>query len=322
MSLDFLSPNRLWWLLAVAALTAVYIVFQFRRSRNAIAFSNLELLDRIAPRSASWKRHLIAAFHLIAMALGVVAVAQPIGTEKVATEQSTIILAIDTSVSMRATDVAPSRIDSAKEAATAFVDDLPQGIKVGLVSFNGVVSVDVGPTTNLPQVSSAIDRLDLDYGTSIGDAVIKSLAAIDSANPATEETPPAAIVLLSDGDTTVGRPTLDAVQPAVDAGVPVYTIAYGTAEGTIEEDDNGDGIPDTVAVPVRPEPLAQLAEETGGTSFEAASEADLSSVYEELGGAFAFEEKQTEISWRFLAPALALLGLSSLLSLWWHQRIP
>ncbi len=322
MNLDFLSPDRLWWLLAVAALAVAYVVVQFRRSRSAIAFSNLALLDKISVRSPAWKRHLIAVMQLAALALGVVAVAQPVGTEKVATEQSTIILAIDTSVSMRAEDVEPSRINAAKDAATAFVEDLPEGIKVGLVSFNGVVSVDVSPTTDLGQVSGAINRLDLDYGTSIGDAVYASLAAIDTANPETEDTPPAAIVLLSDGDTTVGRPTLDAVQPAVDAGVPVYTIAYGTADGTIQEDENGDGIDDTVAVPVRPEPLADLADGTGGTAFEAASEADLSSVYDELGGSFAFEEKETEISWKFLAPALGLLGVASVLALWWYQRIP
>jgi len=322
MSWSFISPERLWWLLAVAVLAAAYVALQFRRSSYAVRFSNLDLLDKVAPKRPGWRRHVVAGGYLLALASLVVAVAQPQAEERVPKERATIILAIDTSLSMQATDVDPTRIDSAKVAAARFVKSIPAKLQLGLVAFNGNTKLLVPPTTDRGSVTRAINGLKLDEGTAIGDAVKTSLDAI-AAVPKDEggKKAPAVIVLLSDGKTTVGTPTEDSIDPAKTAKVPVFTIAYGTPEGYVDVDD-GTGVMQRVNVPVDQQALAGLAEGTGGESFQAASTADLTKVYEKLGSAIGYDKEQREITWKVLAGGLAALMVVGGLSLAWFQRLP
>jgi Ca-activated chloride channel family protein len=322
MNWSFISPGRLWWLIAVAVLAGAYVAVQFRRSSYAVRFSNLDLLDKVAPKRPGWRRHLVAGGYLLALATLVVAVAQPQAEERVPKERATIILAIDTSLSMQATDVDPTRIDSAKVAAVAFVKSIPAKLQLGLVEFNGNTKLLVPPSTDRGAVTRAIQNLKLDEGTAIGDAVETSLDAI-AAVPKDEggKSAPAVIVLLSDGKTTVGTPTEDSIDPAKTAKVPVFTIAYGTPDGYVEVDD-GTGVTQRVSVPVDQAALANLAQATGGESFEAASSSDLTKVYDRLGSAIGYDDEQREITWKVLAGGLALLMVVGGLSLAWFQRLP
>jgi Ca-activated chloride channel family protein len=322
MNWSFISPDRLWWLLGVAALAGAYVAMQFRRKSYAVRFSNVDLLDKVAPRSPGWKRHLVAAGYLLALGILVVAVAQPQADTRVPKERATIILAIDTSLSMQATDVAPTRIDAAKVAARRFVRSIPKKLQVGLVSFSGSTSLLVPPTNDRNAVVTGITGLELDQGTAIGDAVNQSLDAIKAVpRDKSGKAAPAVIVLLSDGKTTVGTPTEDAIAPARRAGVPVFTIAYGTAEGYIVV-DNGTSGPQKYSVPVDQAALQSLAEGTNGQSFEAASVDDLTAVYQRLGSAIGYDTEQREITWKVLAAGLALLAAVGGLSLAWFQRLP
>ncbi|HBX76630.1 MAG TPA: VWA domain-containing protein [Acidimicrobiaceae bacterium] len=322
MNLEFLAPGRLWWLLAVAGLAGLYIAAQFFRSGTAVRFSNLGLLDKVAPTSGAWKRHLVAGLHLTALVPLVIGLAQPQNTEEVAKERSTIILAIDTSLSMEALDVKPSRIESAKVAATAFVRSIPRGIQVGLVKFSGSAAVVVPPTDEHGEVERAIKSLRLDQGTAIGDAVQTSLDSIESVGKdSSGESPKGVIVLLSDGKTTMGMETLDSIPAAKKAGVPVWTIAYGTEDGFVEADVDGSGVLTRVPVPVDTESLKQLAEATGGQSFQAESANDLNQAYAELGGKIGYDLELVEITWKFIAVGIAGLMCASALSLWWFRRL-
>jgi len=181
---SFLSPGRLWLLLAVAALVAVYVVLQRRRSAYAVRFTNLALLDRLAPRRPGWRRHAPAAAFLAMLGLLVVGFARPTADVRVPRERATVMVAIDVSASMDAADVEPTRIEAAKQAAGAFVDRLPEQFNVGLVAFSGTSSVVIAPSQDHQQARAALDGLRLAPGTAIGEAVFSSLqgiAAVDTA---------------------------------------------------------------------------------------------------------------------------------------------
>ncbi len=319
----FLSPARLWLLLAVAALIVVYVVLQLRRPRYTVRFSNLELLDKVAPKRPGWRRHLGAGVFALALAALVVAFAQPIMTIKVPQERTTIMLAIDTSLSMAAEDVAPNRLEAAQAAANEFLDELPDDLQVGLVSFAGTAQLLVPPTQEHDTIKQAIDGLELDKATAIGDAVDLSLQVIeDQAKGVEDGKPDAAIVLISDGETTVGLPTEEAIPLANEAGVAVSTIAYGTAEGQIMVDEDGDGVGQLTGVPVNVEELQGLAEGTGGTAYTAESAQDLESVYSELGSTIGFEEEDSDVTFRWVGGALVLMVIAAGLSLVWSPRMP
>ncbi|MFN2502973.1 MAG: VWA domain-containing protein, partial [Acidimicrobiales bacterium] len=272
--MKFLSAARLWLLLGVAGVAAAYVVQQFRRKQYAVRFTNLALLDRIAPRRPAWRRHVPAAAFLLALMAFTTAFARPSRPMKVPRERAVVIMAIDTSLSMEATDVAPTRIAAAKEAAFSFVDLLPDRLNLGLVSFAGTAQVVVAPTTDHSLVKRSITNLPLGPRTAIGEAVFLSLQAIATApTEPNQARPPARIVLMSDGETTVGRPNELAAEAASDARIPVHTIAFGTDEGTVSVEGR------LVPVPVNRDALGQLAEATGGTAFEAASEKELRQVY-------------------------------------------
>ena len=316
--MSFLEPGRLVLALVVLALAVAYVGVQlWGRQRYAVRFTNLALLASVAPRRPGWRRHVAAGFLLVSLLCMVVALARPARTERVPRERATIIMAIDVSISMDATDVRPSRLEAAKAAATSFTSLLPDQINLGLVSFAGSAAVLVPPTTDRDVIYSAIDRLTLAEATAIGEAIVTSLAAIESSSGEVEgEEVPAHIVLMSDGETTAGTPNELAVEAAAAAGVPVTTIAFGTDSGTIEYQG------ETLPVPVNQEDLAAVADATGGTTFEAATGEQLRGVYEDIGSSIGFTEEEREIGERFTAAAFAAALVASGLSLAWSSRLP
>ena len=331
LAVDFLNPERLWWLLAVAALGIAYIAAQRWRRRAQVRFTQVDLLDRVAPSRPGWRRHVVAGIQLLGLTAGVIAIARPVSTSSERTEsEGRILVLFDVSLSMMATDVDPTRLEAAKTAAREFVDQVDDDVEVGLISFSGNVAVEVDPTLDREAMDNGIENLQLAESTAIGDALATGSALLtrlatdaDQSNDATgdaddEELAPGAIVLLTDGETTVGRPTDVGAQAAADAGIPVFTIAFGTDGGSITDPASGQVVP----VPVQPAPLEQVAEVTGGAAYEAATSAELTDVYdriqESLGDTLGEEiQVVTELTWRWAALALVLLAVAWALSMWW-----
>jgi Ca-activated chloride channel family protein len=320
----FAEPTRLWLFVVVVALVVLYVAVQFTRPRFTVRFTSLDMLDQVAPKRPGWRRHLIAAGFVLALVSLVVAFAQPVAIERIPRERTTIILAIDTSLSMAATDVEPNRLEAAQTAAKEFVDQLPENLNVGLIGFAGSAQLLVPPTQDHEQVKFAIDNLELQKSTAIGDAVALSLDVVENQSLGVEDgaVPDAAVVLISDGETTVGLPTADAIPLANDAGVAITTIAYGTPDGEITVDQDGNGVGQRTKVPVNVEELRSLAEGTGGVAYTAESATDLQSVYSELGSTVGFDEEETDVSYRFVGVGLLLLMIAGGLSLRWFSRLP
>ena len=316
--MSFLSPERLWLLVAVLAIAGVYIGLQLRRRAYAVRFTNLDLLDSVAPKRPGWRRHVPAALFLAAMSSLVVAFAEPVREVQVPREQATVIMAIDTSISMQATDVDPSRIDAAKEAANSFIDSLPEEVNLGLVSFDGSAIVQVTPTTDHEAVRNTVQSLELSTATAIGDAIMAALDAAAAAPEAANGEPvPASVVLMSDGETTVGTPNEQAAAAAAEQEIPVSTIAYGTDDGVIEIPDEG-----MIPVPVNRDALEEIAAATGGNFFTAASGEELSAVYEDIGLAVGYETETQEVGTWFVGLGLVFLLATAGGSLVWFSRLP
>ena len=317
--MHFLNPAWLLLLIAVAAMLAGYVVLQLRRTKYVARFSNLELLGSVAPRRPGWRRHLTFALLLSALAVLSVGVAQPTAAVRVPTDRATVILAIDVSLSMEATDVLPSRIQAAKTAATDFVDLLPSKINLGLVDFGGTASLLVSPTLERPPVKAAINAMQLENSTAIGEAIFTSLQAIDvfakSTTTAGNTPPPARIVLMSDGSNTVGRSIDDAIAAAKAAHVEVSTIAFGTQTGTVTYQG------ETIPVPADDAALSQIASQTGGSFHTAATQGELEQVYKNIGSQIGYSTKTHEISWRFLMIGLLLALAAGASSLLWSGRL-
>lgn len=317
--MSFLAPHRLWLLVSVALLTVVYILVQYRRKSYAIRFTNLDLLASIAPKRPGWRRHVPAGIYLLALAALVLGFARPTTQRRVPRERATIIMAIDTSLSMMATDVAPSRIEAAKSAAKDFVEILPPKINLGLVTFNGNASLKVAPTTDRDAVKRAIDGIQLGERTAIGEAIFTSLEAIASVPTDGNETPaPARIVLMSDGETTWGRNDAEASNAALEADVPVSTIAFGTDDGSITLP----GEPYPIPVPVNHDALKAIATDTDGRFYSAATGKQLRDVYENIGSSIGYTTEPREITDLVAAGALVILVIGGGLSLVWFNRLP
>lgn len=317
--MTFLAGDRLWLLLAVAALAATYVVLQVRRrSTYAVRFTNLALLDVVAPKRPGWRRHVAAGALLLGLAALVLAMAKPARDVEVPRERATVVLAIDTSLSMQATDVLPSRLDAAKVAAADFLDTVPDSINVGLVQFAGSASVLVPPTTDRGDVRRAVEGLDLAEGTAIGEAIFAGLDALATVPEAgdPDEPVPASIIVISDGETTVGRTNEEGVEAAADAGVPVSTIAFGTEDGLIFVES------EPIPVPPDLDAMQQIADDTGGVFFEAEDGGQLSAAYDDLGSSIGFETEQREISQWFVGAAFAALVAAGIFSLLWFSRLP
>ncbi|MET7330074.1 VWA domain-containing protein [Nonomuraea sp. NPDC005650] len=314
--MTLIAPLWLLLLVPVALLALAYVIMALRsRTAYAVRFTNLDLLDRIAPRRPGWRRHVPAAALLLMFVLLVIGFARPTAEVRVPRERATIMVAFDVSASMGATDVRPNRFEAAKQAARQFVEGLPERFNLGLVSFSSSASVAVPPTTDRQAVLSALDRLGTASGTAIGEAVYSSLDAI-AALDSEEETPPAHIVLLSDGSNTTGRTVGDAAAAASSRGVPVTTIAYGTADGTI--DISGREIP----VPVDGPALRGLAEAAGGGFYEAASGDELQAVYEDIGTSVGYRTERQEVWMWFVAAGMAFALIAAVTSMLWFSRLP
>jgi Ca-activated chloride channel family protein len=321
IAVTYLSPGRLWLFVVVLAIAAAYVTMQGRRNNYAVRFTTLDLLASVAPNRPGWRRHLPAIALLLAMSTMVIALARPAREEKVPRERATVILAIDTSLSMEATDVEPDRLRAAQKAAKTFINIIPPRINVGLVAFNGTAQVLVSPTTDRAAMATAIDNLKLAEKTAIGEGIYASLQAIKQAPKpldGSEEPVPARIVLLSDGETTVGRPDSVASREAKRQKVPVSTIAFGTPDGYIQIP----GQSELVRVPVNEEALEEIADETGGTAFTAATAEELKEVYEDIGSSVGFVTEFREIGLWFVGVAMLCLIASSLMSLLWFSRLP
>ncbi len=313
--MHFLSPGYLILLIGVVALAALYVVLQLRRKRFVARFSNAELLGSVAPKRPGWRRHLTFALLLIAMTVLSIGVARPSGAVRVPQERATVMLNIDTSLSMKATDVLPSRLQAAQGAAKTFVDLLPARINLGLVNFAKSASVLVSPTTNREVVKRGIASLTLSNYTAIGEAIYTSLDSIKVFSAAAagkhEKPAPARIVLLSDGGNTWGRPLSSAIEAARAAHVEVSTIAFGTPTGTVSQDGR------LVSVPADDAALRDIAVKTGGSFHTAASEAELRSVYKDIGSQIGYTTEHKDISWRFfLVGVLALFAAGGAAMLW------
>jgi len=316
--MTFLAPMRLWLLLGAGALLVLYVLAQLRRRQYTVRFTNMALLDQVAPKRPGWRRHVPAAAFLLAVTALVLGFAVPARDTRVPKERATIMLAVDTSLSMAANDVSPSRLEAAQTAAKAFVDQLPPRINLGLVTFNGNAAVAVSPTTDREAVKTAIDQVRLGERTAIGEAIFSSLGALTQL-PAQDGTDvPARIVLMTDGTTTDGRSNDQAVVAAKAASVPVTTIAFGTDHGTITIPQE----PLPIPVPVDKEALKSISADTGGQFYAAASESQLRQVYDNIGSSVGFVTEQREIAVWFIAAALVLLLITGGLSLLWFQRLP
>ncbi len=325
--MSFLSPGWLWVLLAPGALGIAYGLVQRRRGTYALRFSATSLLDTVAPKRPGWRRHVVATLFLSVAALMIVSLADPVTEEEVPRERAIVMLTIDTSLSMGAEDVAPTRIDAAKEAAVAFLNNAPDGVDVGLISFHETPIVQVPPTADRAAVIEAVQDLELGPFTNTGDAISTSITSLertlDGLLVDDDSPPPAVVVLLSDGEPTVGRPIETAIAEAVLARIPVATVALGTEFGEVTvEDPDIPGQFEVVPVPVNEDSLRVVAEETGGSFFATSSPEELAEVYNDIGTAIGFELVDRDISDRFVVLALAAALLTSVLSLSWFQRLP
>ncbi len=318
--MTYLAASRFWLLFAVAALLAGYVFVSLRRRRYAARFTQLSLLASVAPRRPTWyRRHVPAVLLLLSMIGLVFSLARPAENRKVPKERATIMLAIDVSESMAATDVTPSRLAAAKTGALAFVKQLPPKLQLGLVSFSGTAAVLVNPTTDRLQVENAIDNLQLGPATAIGDGIEASLSAIASSahtQSGAKTPPPARIVLLSDGETTKGTPNETAAAAALAAHVPVSTIAYGTPNGTLLI--QGQEVP----VPVNAQALQTIATETHGAYYRATTGDELKRVYQGLGSSIGYDVSHQEVGRWFVGIALILALVGGALSVVWTSRLP
>jgi Ca-activated chloride channel family protein len=328
LALDFAAPGRLWLLVIAAGLVVAYVVMQLRRRRDAAKFASPALLPLLVPGKAPWWRHAVAIVFAAGVVLATVAAAQPTVPGTAARQQATIIVAMDTSDSMKATDVAPSRLAAAISAAKSFIGDLPAAYSVGVVSADATPEVIVAPSTDHQAVQVALDRLATSPGTALGEAIFTSLAALPagstpattapngsgSAGPAGGSTDPAKapaarIVLLSDGKSTTGRSDAEAIAAAKAARVPVSTIAFGTANASVESAGQ------TVQVPVDASALEAIARGTDGKFFTAATADQLRAVYADINADVSVVAVDKGVAEWFAGAALILLLIGSLTSM-------
>jgi len=321
---SFASPLRLLLIVVPIVLLGAYLLVQRSRRKYALRFTSVDLLASVAPRRPGWQRHVSAALMLVALLALIVGLAGPTRNERVARQRGTIMLAIDTSGSMSATDVAPSRLAAAEEAARRFVEKLPPGLKVGLLSFDTQARMLAWPASDHKAVLAALDHLQVGGGTATGDAIFESLSAI-SAQPraANGKRPAAAVVLMSDGSPTIGRngetpaqTVTEATAAAKAARVPVDSIAFGTQQGTI----NLQG--EVLSVPADPAAMSAIASGSGGKSFTAVTGTELNAVYDQIRMSVGFDNVPRNLTGWFLGLGLFVLFLSSGAALVWSQRLP
>lgn len=317
--MSFQSPFLLLALLAIPVAALVYRAHSRRGERAAAAFANPALLASVAPRRPGWRRHVPYLLYAVALAGLALALARPEITVAVPDERASIVLTTDTSGSMQATDVPPSRLVAAREAGLEFLDAVPREVRVGAVIFNHRVQSLEQPTTGRAPVRRALERLRPSGGTATGEAIASSLGLLERAGTGGRPAP-SAIVLLSDGASTHGRDPLPFADEAARMRIPIYTVALGTDAGTIEV-ETPNGVRQRSVPPDR-ETLRRLAQTSGGRYFEAADRLELSEVYERLGSQVATRDEQREVTAAFAGAGALLLLAGGGLSLRWFRRLP
>jgi Ca-activated chloride channel family protein len=321
--MTFLASWRLVFIVAPLALLAAYLMAQHSRRKAAVRFSTVDLLASVAPRRPGWQRHLPAVAFLVALSTFVLAFAQPARLVRTPKQRATVVLTLDISGSMVATDVSPTRLAAAQEAARKFVQALPRGVQVGLVSFSTSASVLVAPTTDRATLVSAINSLQAGGGTATAAAINLSVKAITSVPVAKDnKKAPGTVVLMSDGSPTIGENGMSPVASATSeasaakaAGVKINTIAFGTTSGTVTI--GGELIP----VPADPATMAQIASASGGRTFSAKSADQLKSVYNEIGRAVGYDVHHKDVTAWFIAIALIMMVAAGAGALKWNQRL-
>lgn len=318
-----------WWfllLVLVGAIVAGYVIVQRMRRKRTMRFTNLALLEKVAPKRPSWVRHLPPVVLVISLMLLTTAMAGPTDTQRVPRNRATVMLVIDVSLSMEATDVRPTRLRAAQDAAKDFANGLTPGINLGLISFAGTASVMVSPTTDRSSVSKAIENLKLAESTATGEAIFAALQSIEGFAQivgGAAGAPPARIVLMTDGKQTVPtddgddpRGAFTAARAAKDQKIPVSTISFGTGNGEVTIDGKSQ------PVPVDDESMKEIAELSGGEFYKAATADQLHRVYDTLGEQIGYETKDADASrpWLMLGTLAALVAAGSALLI--GQRLP
>ena len=323
LAMRFQSPSLLWLFALVPVVVVLYLVSQRRRVKYAARFTNVDLLASVVTKSPKWRRHVPPVIYLLALSTLVLALGRPVVTSRIAQQQATVMLVIDVSGSMIATDVQPSRIAAAQDAARTFIDELPSSLRVGLIAFSTEARLLAPPTSDHNQVKSAVNSLSALGATAMGDAIelsISSTATIPGAKPAAKH-PPTVVLLLSDGKNTVGRDPLAAAEDANQAGIHIFTVALGTPDGIALIPDNN-GVVQTIPVAPDPDTLRAVADKTGGRFFTAPTAQQLSSVYTNLGSQLGQVKKPHEVTAQFAGLAIVLLLIGGGLALAWFSRFP
>ena len=348
--MHFLWPQQLWLLLLLPLLVLMYLLLLRRKKKLAVRYASLAIVKEAMGRGPGLRRHIPPVLFLLALSAMLLAAARPVATITLPSTQQTIILAMDVSGSMRATDVQPNRLVAAQNAAKSFLGDLPRDVKVGIVAFAGSAQVAQLATVNREDLITAIDRFQMQRGTATGNAIVMSLAtlfpddghidlqlmqnnrdrmrgtAIDAEKKEKEKKPftpvppgsytSAAIIMLTDGQRTTGVDPLEAAKLAAERGVRVYTVGIGTVDG---ETIGFEGW--SMRVRLDEETLKQIANKTSAEYFYAGTAQDLKKVYETLSTRLTVEKKETEVSGLLALLAAALAVLSAGLSVLWFNRI-
>jgi Ca-activated chloride channel family protein len=312
--MSFASPLMLLALAALPALAAAYARFRARPGRYSARFPGVPVLAGVVATRPRWRRHLPAAVAALALAALAIALARPHATVAVPVERASVVLVTDVSRSMLATDVEPSRLEAARGAAEAFLDGVPDELRVGAVAFSTTPLSTVSPTHDRESVQSQLASLDANGGTATGDGLAEALRLVDTEG---DRRPPAAVILLSDGETTRGRDPVDVARDARRQSVPIHTVALGTSAAMIPDGTGG-----YLPVPPDPETMEEIARASGGESFDVDDADELDSIYERLGSQIATRPEKREITAGFAAGGMALLLAACGLGLRAGGRLP
>jgi Ca-activated chloride channel family protein len=311
---SFESPVFLAALAIVPLALAVHALSRRRARRFAVRYPGVGTLAPLLPRVSSWRRVLPLGLFLASLAVLALALARPHATVAVPKEQASLVLVTDVSRSMLAEDVDPSRLEAARAAAQRFLEEVPDQARVGAVAFSTDPHTVEPPTDDHGEIADLIDSLSADGGTAAGDALATALGLVDG--PA-EDRPPAAILLLSDGETTTGRDPIPVARRAGRMGIPIHTVALGTRTATITTPDGA-----LIPVPPDPEAMRRIAELSGGRAFEVDDADELGGLYEDLGSRVATREEKREITGAFAAGGIVLLLAAAALGTRATARLP
>ncbi len=319
--MSFTSPWMLLWLLAVPVLLWLYALHLYRRRKYAERWASPGLMPNLVDRFPGRRRYVPLVILLAALAALIVGVARPHAIVSVKREEATVMIAIDTSRSMGATDINPSRLAAAQNAANRLVDMVPKKFRVGVVSFSTRAQLALAPTTDRDLVRSAIGTLKPKEGTAIGDAVLLAASNGLKQRASDGSTPPTTVLLISDGARDGGRTTPKAAAAKARAEhVPVYTVLLGTPNGVVKHELPG-GYQETIRVPPSPQTMQMIATTTGAQMFRAASTTQLRTVYKNLGSRLGHKKQSREVTDLFAGGAGLLLLIGACVSAFWFKRV-